>query len=507
MDDRRSVRRERKWALSLSPCSSNATVTRPVRKQGDGGARPTTGLYRDGTGMSTSKVFGIGLSKTGTTSLANALELLGYRTKDYMGVSNYVRGDLSSIDLSTIDRHDALTDTPIPSFYRELDARYPGSKFVLTVRERAAWLKSCRKQFTQKSAVAQNDAHRRLFLDLYGTDVFDEQAFVAGYDSFVSGVREYFEHRPQDLLIMDVAGGDGWNELCEFLGRPAPEMPFPKANVTQIRWINIADITAIAREAGKEVRAACVDDRRGRAESTTRRTALRSVKDLLTVSKLGIRTFLRAVQDFGKDSTAAAEGRSQNLILRALARLTPDIPIVSPLNWTDSVQRLRLNHVWLVDPLSKAVSSTDMRAQRTVSIALIEDGKPIYGVVYSPASDTLYYAKSGQGAFMRNGRNEPHQLPVMGNHDESRHQEATNKSSPHIAGDPAQAACSPALAICKVAVGEAHVYASPGPVMEWEVAAAHAIARCVGKTVRDRTSNEELKYNKAELRAEQICVE
>lgn len=80
------------------------------------------------------KIFGIGLSKTGTTSLAHALEILGYRTKDYPGLSRYRAGDLSSVDLAVVDAYDALTDTPIPSFYRELDQRYPGAKFILTVR-------------------------------------------------------------------------------------------------------------------------------------------------------------------------------------------------------------------------------------------------------------------------------------------------------------------------------------------------------------------------------------
>src|SRR5205807_261378 len=126
------------------------------------------------------KIFGIGLSKTGTTSLANALQILGYNTKDNMGVVKYAAGDLSSVDLDIVDAFDAVTDTPVPSFYRELDARYPGSKFILTVRDSDGWLKSCKKQFTQRFAEVQTDAHKRLFTDLYGTDVFDVQGFTVG---------------------------------------------------------------------------------------------------------------------------------------------------------------------------------------------------------------------------------------------------------------------------------------------------------------------------------------
>ena len=124
---------------------------------------------------SQSKVFGIGLSKTGTTSLARALEILGYNTRDYLGVTRYSPGDLTSIDLDEVNANDAFTDTPIPSFYRELDKMYPGSKFILTVRDMDGWLKSCKKQFTQKLADKQNEANINLFMDLYGCFVFDEE--------------------------------------------------------------------------------------------------------------------------------------------------------------------------------------------------------------------------------------------------------------------------------------------------------------------------------------------
>lgn len=202
---------------------------------------------------SSAKIFGIGLSKTGTTSLANALQILGYKTKDNMGVVNYAKGDIGSVDLDFVETHDALTDTPIPSFYRELDARYPGSKFILTARESEGWLMSCKKQFTDRFAKVQTDAHTRLFMDLYGTDVFDAQRFASGYARFVDGVREYFKDRPQDLLIINVAGGEGWEQLCPFLGRAVPDVPFPKANVTQVRWMSVDDIVAVATLAGEEL--------------------------------------------------------------------------------------------------------------------------------------------------------------------------------------------------------------------------------------------------------------
>ncbi len=153
------------------------------------------------------KIFGIGLSKTGTTSLAHALELLGYKTRDYPGLVHYSPGDLTSIDAELLETHDALTDTPIPSFYRELDARYPDAKFILTIRDAEGWLKSCKKQFTQKLADKQNDAHNQLFMDIYGCTMFDEQKFRAAYDRFINGVRDYFNGQARQVIDHECRGG------------------------------------------------------------------------------------------------------------------------------------------------------------------------------------------------------------------------------------------------------------------------------------------------------------
>jgi len=432
-----------------------------------------------------SKLFGIGLSKTGTTSLAHALEILGYRTKDYLGVSRYSRGDLSSIDLDVLDQYDALTDTPIPSFYRELDARYPHSKFILSVRDREGWLKSCRKQFTQRLAEKQNEAHKRLFLDLYGTDVYDEQKFMSGYETFVGGVIEYFKNRPRDLLVIDIAGGDGWEKLCWFLDKPIPNTPFPKANVTQIRWINIADVVAIAREAGQEI--------------------------------FPGRFVNRAMRVLQRDENSAglkAAVRARKVIVERLKKLTPQVPVLCRGGGTmPYAERAKHNHLWLVDPLS-GTESADAPRTHTVNIALIEDGRPICGVVYVPATDTMYYAKAGYGSFKVERGGEPQRLaprerPLADPHARVREAQAPPAIETGMRGPPKETATtSPnsALAICLVADGRADAWHSSAPAMEWEIAAAHAVANGAGIGIRDSRSQEELRYNKEDLINESFTV-
>ena len=172
------------------------------------------------------KVFGVGLSKTGTTSLARALEILGYSVKDCLGITKYLKGNISSIDKTALESYDALTDTPIPNFYQELDKEYPGSKFILTVRDMDGWLKSCKKQFNQKLAEKRSDAANQLFLELYDTVTFDEEKFRSGYKKFTESVLEYFKDRPGDLLVIDISKGEGWEKLCPFLNKPIAKYYF-----------------------------------------------------------------------------------------------------------------------------------------------------------------------------------------------------------------------------------------------------------------------------------------
>jgi 3'-phosphoadenosine 5'-phosphosulfate (PAPS) 3'-phosphatase len=454
--------------------------------------------------MDTPKVFGIGLSKTGTSSLAHALEILGYRTKDYPGIERYVRGELSSVDLEVIDAHDAVTDTPIPSFYRELDARYPNSKFILTVRERDAWLKSCRKQFTEKLAEKQNDAHKYLFLDLYGTDVFDEQKFSRGYEEFVEKALKFFENRRHDLLVIDIAAGEGWEKLCAFLGKPIPDIPFPKANVTQVRWIDITDVVAVAKRAGREFLAEGVTPP-GAAAPGNGSLSTYCIADARRSRSSGgyFRKAIRALRGGDQAALQRATGRAYDSMLKGLQRLAPQIPVLSRERGAilDS-GRTRWNHMWLVDATVAASETPEAHGEFTVSIALIEDGAPIYGVVYAPVPDTVYYGKIGYGAFSANRGEPPERLPAR----PARSGPQAMVRGKGIEGTSVQtrgAEPGPrvphALLICTCLAGDADGYRCDEPTTEWDTAAAQAIASALGRKIVDCRSGEALTCNKKDM--------
>ena len=171
------------------------------------------------------RVFCIGWHKTGTSSLGHALNQLGYTVLGCrLDMVHPLRQENMSEVVSLAGEFDALQDVPWAALYRDLDQAYPGSRFILTEREEQSWLHSALRHF--------NATDIPLHAWLYGEGVMrgNEQLYIDRYRRHNREVREYFTERPEELLVLDFAQGDGWSELCEFLGEPAPNRAFPHAN-------------------------------------------------------------------------------------------------------------------------------------------------------------------------------------------------------------------------------------------------------------------------------------
>jgi Sulfotransferase domain len=211
---------------------------------------------------SNAKVFGIGLSKTGTSSLAEALNLLGIPTVHFP-CDQKTQSELATGDghLSILDRYDGVTDITIAPFYPQLDCVYPGSKFILTVRDADSWLASVASHWDFMSEWCERDRGFQAFtefivLRVYGSLEFDPERFATAYQRHNRAVRDYFRGRDEDLLVLNICAGEGWEKLCEFLGRSTPDIVFPKANRKQDReeaWIWVRDIDETAADVEKLV--------------------------------------------------------------------------------------------------------------------------------------------------------------------------------------------------------------------------------------------------------------
>lgn len=177
------------------------------------------------------RIFGIGLHKTATTSLWRALKILGYDSAHWESPhwAKLIWDEMRSEGRSrTLEMHYALCDLPIPMLFKKLDGAYPGSKFILTLRNEDEWIGSIKAHWdmyrhTWDNDVFSNDCHYAL----YGTTEFDGLRMRARYRNHNEDVLEYFKDRPNDLLVMDFSKGAGWKELCAFLDRPLVEAPFP----------------------------------------------------------------------------------------------------------------------------------------------------------------------------------------------------------------------------------------------------------------------------------------
>jgi hypothetical protein len=175
------------------------------------------------------KIFGIGLNKTGTSSLHRALELLGYRSLHWGGLETY-EAVLRAIDehrpmLHYVDPEpDAISDVISVTYYFFLaDLQYPGSKFILTLREMDDWLDSRRRHVERNRQMLEAGRYEGDFLQV------DFDAWAEEYRRHEAVVRSYFADRPGDLLAFRPADAD-WEPLCAFLGRPVPDEPFPWEN-------------------------------------------------------------------------------------------------------------------------------------------------------------------------------------------------------------------------------------------------------------------------------------
>lgn len=176
------------------------------------------------------KVFCIGFHKTGTTSLGAALEILGFRVTGPNGVFDpEIASNAYSMACELVGLYDAFQDNPWPLLYKEMDELCPGSKFILTVRDSSSWVTSQVKHFGRR------ETPMRRWIYGPGCPMGNESVYVRRYEEHNEGVVRYFRDRPLDLLVMNLSKGDGWEELCRFLGKEVPGVPFPHMNKSSER--------------------------------------------------------------------------------------------------------------------------------------------------------------------------------------------------------------------------------------------------------------------------------
>ena len=171
------------------------------------------------------KIICIGWHKTGTSTVGDALLMLKYNV---VGARLDLAHSLLAGDkdpaIELAKQFNALQDVPWAALFKELDEAFPGSKFIYTDRADDAWLNSASKHF--------KDNDIPLHEWLYGNGILkgNEELYLKRFQKHRSEVISHFKNRPDDLLVMNFANGDGWEKLCTFLDVDVPSRPFPHSN-------------------------------------------------------------------------------------------------------------------------------------------------------------------------------------------------------------------------------------------------------------------------------------
>lgn len=164
----------------------------------------------------TFKVFGIGLSRTGTTTLNNVLNQWGWQTIHYPN------------DQQLWDpKSDGATDIPVALNFRELDLKFPGSKFVYTVRDKEKWLDSIVPYLERKKQWQQSQGQVNVRRMVYGSPFPNRQQASKAWDRHDADVRAWFGDR---MLVIDIIAGESPQKLAQFLGVKTDMTEFPHLN-------------------------------------------------------------------------------------------------------------------------------------------------------------------------------------------------------------------------------------------------------------------------------------
>ena len=181
--------------------------------------------------------------------------------------------------------------------------------------------------------------------------------------------------------------------------------------------------------------------------------------------------------------------------MEGIANEFPSDAILSEEEVDDVERRLRSSRVWIIDPLDGTQGFTEKQGDFAVQIGLVEDGKPVVGVVYQPTQEVMYTAVSGGGSYLTTGNGEAMKLSVSSESkfdsmtiavSRSHRSKFMNRISQHFAFKSEYPHGSVGLKIGFIArtVADIYVHLSPHTKI-WDTAAPHVILEEAGGQITD----------------------
>jgi len=210
-----------------------------------------------------------------------------------------------------------------------------------------------------------------------------------------------------------------------------------------------------------------------------------------------------------KSPLTLADERAHDVILNYLSsKASGQIPLLSEEGkHLQYDERKSWEYFWLVDPLDGTKEFIKRRGEFTVNIALIKKDRPVLGVVFVPAVDSLYFAAEGLGSYKVNSANtlEPFLNNVGSTTDYSALIEQVVDLAKRLPQDQPGNGLEKKLTVVGSrshgsAAGSAHIYPRLSPTMEWDTAAGQCVVEQSGGVVLRVDKKMALDYNKRDLR-------
>lgn len=216
-----------------------------------------------------------------------------------------------------------------------------------------------------------------------------------------------------------------------------------------------------------------------------------------------------------------ADLASQEIITAALQSAFPHIPSINEEHGqADWSERRQWAETWLVDPLDGTREFVGHTGEFTVNIALVRCGVPVFGVVYAPAVEKLFFTREDRAWFVAARTDDdvdgllgnaraiactpdsfPEALRIVASR--SHRDEATEtliSRAAQLYSRVEIVSSGSSLKLCLLAAGEADFYPRLGPTMEWDTAAGDAVLRAAGGMVCDAATGQTLLYNRPILK-------
>jgi 3'(2'), 5'-bisphosphate nucleotidase len=202
-----------------------------------------------------------------------------------------------------------------------------------------------------------------------------------------------------------------------------------------------------------------------------------------------------------------ADLASHRCIVDGLARLTPDIPVLSEEAEHKVAPELRRQwrRLWIVDPLDGTREFVKRNGEFSVNIALVEDGIATWGVIQAPVTGVIWHGGAQGGAcrreridaadrplHVRTGATPPLHVAASRSHRDGRSEAFIDAM--RTRGDVEQLNLGSSLKFCRIAEGMLDLYPRFGPTCEWDTAAGQAILEGAGGHVVDPRGRP-LRYN------------